>query len=130
MSDREDHNIWTALFYDDAHAARDWLRALGFADGIVVAGETEGTIVHSEMLWPEGGRLMVATRSDETATDLPPPGSAWIYVVTDHPDEVHGRARALGATIVHELEDTDYGSRGFTVNDDEGNRISFGTYSS
>ncbi len=38
-----------------------------------------------------------------------------------------GRLRA-GAEVVLPLKDEDYGSRGFTVRDPEGNRWSFGTY--
>ena len=34
----------------------------------------------------------------------------------------------LGAEIVRGLRDEDYGSRGFTVRDPEGNLWSFGTY--
>ena len=51
-----------------------------------------------------------------------------VYVVTDRPDEVHERAQALGATVTRPLEDTDYGSRGFSILDPEGNSWSFGTY--
>jgi uncharacterized glyoxalase superfamily protein PhnB len=49
-------------------------------------------------------------------------------VVTDHPDEVHERAIAAGAELIRPLQDEDYGSRGFTVADPEGNLWSFGTY--
>jgi uncharacterized glyoxalase superfamily protein PhnB len=51
-----------------------------------------------------------------------------VYVVTDHPDDVHDRAVAAGAELVQPLRDEDYGSRGFTVSDPEGNLWSFGTY--
>jgi uncharacterized glyoxalase superfamily protein PhnB len=51
-----------------------------------------------------------------------------VYVVVDDPDLVHARARELGAHIIRDMEDTDYGSRGFSVTDAEGNRWSFGTY--
>ena len=37
-------------------------------------------------------------------------------------------AQQLGAEVVQGLEDTDYGSRGFTIRDAEGNLWSFGTY--
>jgi uncharacterized glyoxalase superfamily protein PhnB len=38
------------------------------------------------------------------------------------------RGRATGATIVRELREEDYGSRGFTARDPEGVYWSFGTY--
>jgi uncharacterized glyoxalase superfamily protein PhnB len=56
------------------------------------------------------------------------PGTASIYVVTDAPDALFDRATAAGAEVVRELRDEEYGSRGFTVRDPEGNLWSFGTY--
>jgi uncharacterized glyoxalase superfamily protein PhnB len=38
------------------------------------------------------------------------------------------RAKAAGAEIVRELNDTDYGSREYAARDLEGNVWSFGTY--
>ena len=37
-------------------------------------------------------------------------------------------ASGLGAVIIRDMEETDYGSRGFSIKDAEGNRWSFGTY--
>ena len=51
-----------------------------------------------------------------------------IYVVTDEPDALFARSTAAGAEVVQGLRDEDYGSRGFTVRDPEGNTWSFGTY--
>lgn len=124
MADRTDHNIWTGLSYHDPIAARRWLAALGFEEGIVVDGESPGEVRHSEMLWPEGGRVMVSGRGG----DFDVPAGAAPYVVTDHPDAVFERAQGLGAEIIRELKDEEYGSRGFSVLDPEGNRWSFGTY--
>ncbi|MDQ3053845.1 MAG: glyoxalase, partial [Actinomycetota bacterium] len=41
---------------------------------------------------------------------------------------VYERAVAGGAEVAREMEEADYGSRGFTVRDPEGNLFSFGTY--
>ena len=49
-------------------------------------------------------------------------------MVTDRPDELFARASAAGAQVVRGLKDEEYGSRGFTVRDLEGNLFSFGTY--
>jgi uncharacterized glyoxalase superfamily protein PhnB len=49
--------------------------------------------------------------------------------VCDDPDGLFSRATAAGAEVVRGLVDEDYGSRGFTVRDPEGNPWSFGTYS-
>ena len=43
-------------------------------------------------------------------------------------DAIHDRAKAAGAEITRELQDTDYGSREFSATDPEGNVWSFGTY--
>ena len=125
---RRDHNLWSGLAYDDPQAARAWLRALGFEDGILVPGEAEGEIQHSEMLWPEGGRAMVHSRAKADDTFTTPRGSGSVYVVCDQPDDVQARALELGAEMIRPMEETDYGSRGFSIKDAEGNRWSFGTY--
>jgi uncharacterized glyoxalase superfamily protein PhnB len=48
--------------------------------------------------------------------------------VCDDPDAIFARATAAGARVVRGLRDEDYGSRGFTVADPDGNLWSFGTY--
>jgi uncharacterized glyoxalase superfamily protein PhnB len=50
-----------------------------------------------------------------------------IYVVVADPDRHCAGATAAGARIVRELQDTDYGSREYSVRDPEGNLWSFGT---
>lgn len=125
---RTDHNIWTSVTYDDPVAARHWLAALGFREGILVMADDGRTVHHSEMYWPEGGRVMVSSRAREGEPSLGARGKASAYVVVDDPDEVYARAKDIGARIVREIEDTDYGSRGFSLEDPEGNGWSFGTY--
>lgn len=128
MTQRTDHNIWPGLTYDDPIAARAWLSALGFTEGILVKSADGSTVEHSEMTWPEGGRVMLSSRRRSDDTFTVPRGAASVYVVTDDPDAVFSHAKALGAHVVRDLEATDYGSRGFSVADTEGNRWSFGTY--
>ena len=128
MNTNTDHNIWPGLTYDDALAARAWLASLGFEEGVLVTSPEGGTVEHSEMVWPEGGRVMVSSRDRRDDTFSVPRGAASVYVVVDDPDAVYARAKDLGAEIVRDLEDADYGSRGFSVADAEGNRWSFGTY--
>ncbi|WP_454163969.1 VOC family protein [Gordonia iterans] len=122
-----DHNIWPGLACADPLAVRDWLARLGFTPGILVEGDssTPRQVVHSEMLWPEGGRVMIHS----AAPDLPSSvGTGNVYVVVDDPDAVYRRALDLGTPLVRDLKDEEYGSRGFTVADPEGNAWSFGTY--
>lgn len=128
MTNRTDHNVWTGLTYDDPIAARAWLKALGFTEGILVPGEDGHTVRHSEMLWPEGGRVMLSSRRGAGDPFDVPRGAGSVYVVVDDPDAVFARARQLGAQVIRDMEDTDYGSRGFSIADAEGNAWSFGTY--
>jgi len=51
-----------------------------------------------------------------------------VYVYVEDVDAHHARARAAGAEIVRPLQDTDYGSREYSVRDLEGHLWSFGTY--
>ena len=55
-------------------------------------------------------------------------GNDCVYVDCDDPDALFERAVARGAEVVRGLTDEDYGSRGFTVRDPEGNLWSFGTF--
>jgi uncharacterized glyoxalase superfamily protein PhnB len=71
---------------------------------------------------------MLGSTSDDNEFSRRKPGMSSIYVVTDAPDALFDRATAAGAEVVRGLRDEDYGSRGFTVRDPEGNLWSFGTY--
>lgn len=128
QSTRTDHNIWAAIFAADAAALRTWLVGLGFEAGIVVPGEDGESIHHSELLWPEGGRVMVASRQGKTE-EYAGVDRASLYVVTADPAAVHERAVTAGATITRPLKsESDYESTGFSCTDPEGNHWSFGTY--
>lgn len=122
--------VWPTLVYRDAHAAIEFLtNVFGFEQTLVVPGPAADVIDHAELLFPEGGGVMLgsAQRSGSVLGQLPP-GSASAYVVTDRVDELWERALAAGCPVVRELHDTDYGSRDFVVRDPEGNIWSFGTY--
>lgn len=127
MNERKDTNIWPGTTYDDALGARAWLAELGFEEGILVKAD-DGTVHHSEMLWPDGGRVMVSTRAETPGEFDVSRGAASVYVVVTDPDAVWERAQRLGAQVVREMEGSEYGSRGFSIKDVEGNRWSFGTY--
>jgi uncharacterized glyoxalase superfamily protein PhnB len=125
-----DKTVWPGLVYDDAHAAIRFLgEAFGFEQRLLVPGVEEGHVAHAELVWPEGGGVMLgsANRLDSIVSQRPS-GVAATYVVTDSPDALYERALAAGAELVHGLRDEDYGSRGFSVRDPEGNIWSFGTY--
>jgi uncharacterized glyoxalase superfamily protein PhnB len=121
--------IWPALRYADAPRALRFLQdAFGFEEALVVPGEGDGQIAHAELRWPGGGGVMLGSERDDGVLAGMPTGAAAVYVVTEQPDALFSRATAAGAEVVQGLRDEDYGSRGFTVRDPEGNVWSFGTY--
>jgi uncharacterized glyoxalase superfamily protein PhnB len=50
------------------------------------------------------------------------------YVIVGDCDAHYARAKAGGATILREIQDEDYGGRGYTCRDLEGHIWSFGSY--
>ena len=89
--------------------------------------EEHDVVLHAELLWPEGGMVMVSSHAEGTlwARD---PGSAQLNVYTHDPDELYSRLKAADVSIIRDLQDTDYGDRGFAINDPDGNLWAFGKY--
>ena len=112
------------LRYKDAHGAIDFLeRAFGFERKAVY--EDEGTVHHAELTH---GRGMVMLGSQGAGDPQFDTRVSSAYVVVPDTDAVYERAKAAGAEISREIQDTDYGSREFSARDPEGNVWSFGTY--
>jgi uncharacterized glyoxalase superfamily protein PhnB len=123
--------VWPCLAFRDARAAMKFLTdAFGFEEKACYARDDDPSIVeHAEMVWPLGGGIMFGTAGkDDGPFGARVPGNDAIYVVCDDPDGLFERAVDAGAEVVRGLVDEDYGSRGFTVRDPEGNLWSFGTY--
>lgn len=121
--------VWPVLRCRDAKGLIKFLTdAFGFEEALVV--EDSGLVHHAELRWPAGGGLMLGDNrpsNDELHAQLPT-GPVSIYVVCDEPEALFERAQNRGAEVLQGLKDEDYGSRGFTVRDPEGNVWSFGTY--
>jgi uncharacterized glyoxalase superfamily protein PhnB len=125
--------------YEEAAAAIDWLeRAFGFAEDRAARYEEEGTITHAE-LDLGGARIYLSTPRDYASprrlretSDLARRAhdNPWVvdghFVEVDDVDAHHERARAAGATILREPEETGYGYRVYTAEDPEGHRWMFG----
>ncbi len=131
--------MWPSLRSHDARALIDFLvEAFGFVEKFVVNSDDEIGIVHAQLTWPLGGGIMLgdigmhSERVDSSRRapfdDIAPSGPVSIYLVTDEPDDLHDRAVEAGAEIVTPLFDEEYGSRGFSCKDIDGNLWSFGTY--
>jgi uncharacterized glyoxalase superfamily protein PhnB len=123
--------IYPAIRYRDADASLQWLKAAFGAEEHAVYRGADGAIRHVELRIQ--GNIVMFGQYDKagflggTAPD-PLSSTVGLYVVVPEPDAAHDRAVAAGARVVRGLEDTDYGSREFSVRDLEGNLWSFGTY--
>ena len=116
--------IIPTLRYTDAPAAIDFLeRAFGFERKAVYG---DGDVIHHAEL--TSGRGMVMLGSTGRGDPQFDTRRSSAYVIVADPDALHDRAKAAGAEITRELQDTDYGSREFSATDPEGNVWSFGTY--
>ncbi len=123
--------VWPILTYRDAHVGMEFLtKALGFEQRAVYTRDGDPSIVeHAELRWPLGGGIMLGTAGkDDSPFGRRAPGNDCVYVVCTDPDGLFAQAVDAGAEVVRGLTDEDYGSRGFTVRDPEGNLWSFGTY--
>ena len=128
-----DSNIMPTLRYKNAPAAIDWLcQVLGFGRHAVYA-QPDGSIAHAELVLG-GGMIMLGSEKDDAyGRGFKSPAELGVetrssYIVVPDADAVFARAQAAGATIVRPLQDTDYGSREFSVKDPEGHSWSVGTY--
>jgi uncharacterized glyoxalase superfamily protein PhnB len=112
-------NVYPFIRYADADAALNWLqRAFGFAERAVYRREGGDVIHHAEISLGPG--IVMFGQGDSS--------SHGIYVAVDDADLHYERAKAAGAEIVREIEDTDYGTREYSARDPEGHVWSFGTY--
>ncbi len=128
MTERLDHNIWPGLTSPDVPALRAWLAALGFDEGGCYLADDGVSVHHSEMLWPDGGRVMISSSGKNDDDFAAIVGSGRLYVVVTDPDAVWVRAERLGARVIRPMREEDYGSRGFSIADPDGNVWSFGSY--
>jgi len=127
-------NVITTMRYHDAAAAIEWLcKAFGFEKQLVVPGEN-GSIAHAQLTCGSGMIMLGSAGDDEFGRLVKPPrdlgglGSQSAYVIVEDADIHYRRAIAAGATIVMDIEDKDYGGRGYTCRDPEGHVWSFGSY--
>jgi uncharacterized glyoxalase superfamily protein PhnB len=119
-------NIFPVFRYQDAPAAIEWLaKAFGF-EMLMRVPSPEGGIAHAELRLGPGPIMLGSMRDD--------PSNPWaavkqsVYVYVEDVDAHYARARAAGARIVRELQNTPYGSREYGVLDCDGYLWGFGTY--
>ena len=126
--------IMPAVRYRDANAAIEWLcNVFGFEKHAVYPGPN-GTVGHAELKLGGGMIMLGSEKDDEYGRGFKPPGEVGgvetrsVYIVVADAGAVYERAKSEGGRIVRELQNTDYGSREFTVKDPEGHSWSVGTY--
>lgn len=128
--------ISSAVFYDDAAAAIDWLcRVFDFEVRLKVEGEG-GRIEHSELVYGEG-IVMVGEAAGKPSRAVPFPSASpravggkntqALCICVDDVDAHAAHARAAGARIVEEPTTTDYGEeywadRTYRAEDPEGHQ--------
>lgn len=123
--------ISTALYYEDAAKAIDWLcQAFDFEVRIKIEGDG-GSIEHSELTFGEGlimvGQAGLANKPSfrKSPRSLAGANTQNMMVYVDDVDAHCKQARAAGAKIVSEPATTDYGEnywtdRGYECEDPEG----------
>ena len=105
----------------------------GFEKHAVYPGPNN-TVGHAELKLGGGMIMLGSEREDEFGRGFKSPGDIGnvetrsSYVVVKDADAVYARAKGAGGRIVREIQNTDYGSREFTVKDPEGHSWSVGTY--
>jgi uncharacterized glyoxalase superfamily protein PhnB len=115
----EHPTVFPTMTYRDADAAIEFLQQAFGAEPHAVYRDDDGRVRHAELKLGNG---MVMLGPAEAAA------GGGVYVVVSDPDEHCGHARASGAEIVREPNDTDYGSREYGARDPEGLAWHFGTY--
>lgn len=125
--------IIPTLRYDDAPRMIEWLcDAFGFARHMVVE-DGHGGIAHAQLTLGHAMIMLGSARDDEfgalqtTARRLGGLSQS-AYIIVDDVDAVCEKARMAGAEIAMEPKDEDYGGRGFSCLDPEGQLWNFGTY--
>ena len=108
----------TAICYDNAAAAIDWLcNAFGFEVRLKVEGDG-GSIVHSELTYGEAVVMVANSGKNPRHPEFPPGASPRsiggantqsLMLFVDSVDEHCARARAAGATILDQPSVHDYG---------------------
>ena len=128
--------IIPSLRYRDARAAIGFLcHAFGFEEKLVVPGEGD-SIAHAQLTFDDGMIMLGSSGAHDNEYDrvtrspeeLEGKVSGGVYVVVADVDGHHDRAVAAGAGILIPLVDQDYGGRGYSCRDPEGQVWSFGSY--
>jgi len=125
--------IIPCLRYANAHAAIQWLcTAFGFQKRAVYGDEK--TVHHAELTFGNGMIMLGSNVESEfgkltaLTSEVGGRGTQSPYIIVADADSHHAQAVAHGAKVVIPLKTEDYGGRGYSCLDLEGNLWTFGTY--
>ncbi len=126
----EGPTIFPAIRYRDAKAAIAFLCDVFGFERLTVYEAPDGSVVHAELTIGNGIVMLGQDRQDDLPLHPAEGGSSSVSLYVYVPDaDLHmATAKAHGARIVREVEDTPYGSREYACLDLDGNLWSFGTY--
>ena len=125
--------IIPCLRYHDAPAMIDWLcDTFGFSRHLVVE-DGNGGIAHAQLVLGPGMIMLGSEREDTFGGIQSMPrklgGTTQSpYLVVADADALYAKASSMGAEIVMDIKDEDYGGRGFSCLDPEGHVWNIGTY--
>ena len=126
--------IIPTLRYRDAPSAIEWLcQAFGFAKQLIVPNE-DGTIAHAQLTLGSGMVMLASAADNEFGRLIKQPDeqdgteTQSPYIIVSDADEVYARVKDQGWRIVLDIEDADYGGRGFSCLDPEGHLWNVGSY--
>jgi len=127
-------NVIPCMRYRDAPAAIDWLcTTFGFEATLVVPNE-DGSIAHAQLSFGNGMIMLGSVFDTEFGRLMKQPAEIGqfntqsSYLVVNDADKVYDNVKQAGGEILLEIKDEDYGGRGFTCRDPEGQIWSIGTY--
>lgn len=101
--------------------------------GNAVYDGPNGTVGHAELVLGDGMIMLGSQKDDDYSNRFKSPGELGMetcsaYVIVEDADVAWERARAAGAAVLRPIQNTEYGSREFTLKDPEGHSWSVGTY--
>jgi uncharacterized glyoxalase superfamily protein PhnB len=126
-------SLMPVMRYRDCNKAVETLtKVFGFIEGNAFRDDT-GNVLHAE-LWFGNGGIMIGPVADtpfgkymRQPNDAGGVTASFFAVVAD-PDAHFERSKAAGLEILDPIKDQDYGSREYSVRDQEGHIWTFGTY--
>ncbi len=112
-----------------------WLcRAFGFEEQAVYLGPNQ-EVMHAQLTFGNGMIMIGSVDNGSPAAslikqpaDIGGAETQSPYLIVSDCDALYEQAKAAGAEIVLDLEEKDYGGKGFTCRDPEGHIWHFGSY--